>query len=656
MRFLDELKRRNVIKATIAYITVAWVLLQVLSIVLPNFGAPEWVLKTVTFILISGLPIWVIFSWVYELSPEGIKKTSDVDLDKSTTAETNKRLNIIIVITLIIIAAITYFKDPDTSQTNVRKGKSDFNHEYSIAVLPFNNDSPDEKNVYFCDGITEGVRENLSKIPGFRVVSRTSVEKFRNSHSSISEIANELGVEYILEGSVLRIDDRSVINARLISASDDMNIWSDKYDKELEDIFSVLAEVTSEIAEKLETKISPDVMRNIEHQPTQDTKALDYYMQGKEYLNHYQLSGREQDLENADRLFNLALDQDSLFASAYIGSARIFREKYRLMFHDNEHLVDSLFYLIQKSIELDPYLADAYFVRAAYFDDIKFDIPRANKDLEKALELNPNHVDAIRQLAWLSWVHNREVVFAVRMLNKLQKLDRSTRGLYSTYISLSQLYWDLGDHEKGYFYINKAAEINEISGLKAWYYVQEGRVTEAIDLFVEMEGLDRTTRMGALGFFHLVLKEYEKAEEYYKEWSDRILKQEEPSETGLRDWHRYGQVLYGLGKKEEGIRLMEYQLKKNESLMLNYIGSYGVLYETAGIHSFLGNEEKAFEYLRIFDETNRWDDGKIYWIQSDPSFDNIRGKEEFKKIINKRLQERSNDRQKLAELEAKGEI
>ena len=657
MKFINELKRRNVIKATIAYITIAWALLQLISVVLPNFGAPEWVLKTLTFMLIAGLPVWIIFSWVYELTPEGVKKTKKIALEESVTEQTNKRLNIIIIITLLVLAAITYFKIPDTTQVSNIEEISNRDNEKSIAVLPFKNDSSNKDNVYFCDGIMEGVRENLSKIPGLSVVSRTSVEQYRENPPSITEIADQLKVNYILEGSVLRIGNRSIISARLIYAPEDHNVWSDQYDKEMEDVFSVLAEVTTSIAEKLKATISPEVLKNIEHEPTADLTAYDYYLQGKEYFNSYAISGYKEDFNNADRLFQIALERDSTFALAYVGRARILKDRHQFEFYNNEYLVDSILQLCNKAIALDPAAADAYWIRGGFYDDFLFDIPKAEVDLKKALEINPNHVGAIRQMSWLTRLHHLDLITSLKLLKKLEKLDRSVKELQLTYRMYALSYRQIDEHERELYYLDKAFELGpgpDLIDEKAWYYAVQGSIPESIALIMKSEK-DAQIKSGALGYYHLLLKDYKRSLEYYEEWAGLVNKEGAHNSSGVKDWHRYGQVLVEMGRKDEGIKIMRDQLRQNERLLVNFQVGYLILYENAGIYAFLGNKKQAFKYLRKFDESNRWE-RRIDLIQIDPLFDNIRGEEEFKVIINKVLAKKRKIREDVKRAEALGQL
>ncbi|WP_445383249.1 hypothetical protein [Robiginitalea sp. IMCC43444] len=651
--FFEELKKRNVYKVGTAYAVAAWLLLQVTDLVGSGLGWPESVTPLLIRILIVGFPIALILAWIYELTPQGFKKTGSSQAETPENKKVGRRLNQFIIGILALALCVMLVERVFFTGSEMAPGNS----EASIAVLPFQNDSPDASNLYFCDGITEGVRENLSRIPGLSVISRTSVERFRENPPSVTEIAKTLGVDYILEGSVLRLEDRSIIRARLIFAPEDRHLWSEQYDRELKDIFTVLTEVTSNIANALQTTISPQLLEHIAEKPTEDLRAYDYYLQGMKYLTgDLGGSGRE-DLQEVDRLFQMALKRDSTFAQAYVGRAMVFQQQHQFEFFENKILLDSMLYLCNRAIALDPQLADAYWIRGKFYDDFMYEIPKARKDLERALQLNPNHVQTIGQLAWLKKVHSHDIVSALRLFKKLQKLDRSPDGQFGSYVSLSQTYWHLWDHEKSLGYLEQAMDLRPgvLEGLKAWYFLQLGRFEEAINL-ADKSWEQSAAGLAALGFFNLLLEDYEKALGYYQAWEQLVGGGGVQDGSELRDWHRYGQVLLALGRNEEGQKLMQQQLELNKKLSVNYKNAHGVLYESAGIYAMLGKKQQALETLYKFDSINRWDEGKLHFIQLDPMYDNIRGAEAFQGIINKRMAEIRAVRDEVTRLEAAGAL
>jgi len=323
MNFFDELKRRNVIKATIAYIVVAWVLFQVLTSVLPNFGAPPWVLKTLMFLIAIGLPIWIIFSWVYEITPEGLKKTLQVSKEQSITEATNKRLNIIIIITLIIAIAVSFVNKPmpnTSSKTMVNNGLMLDN---SIAVIPFKNWSGDPELEYVSDGMTDAVISRLTKIQSInRVIPFTSMAKFKETDKSIPEIAKELGVTNILQGNFQLSGDHLKINVQLIDGLTDKHFWSDEYSGvwEIKEIFKIQSEVAENVAKNINAEIKEEEFEAIRAVSTQNKEAYRLALQADFQGRKRTING----MKNAIVLYEKAIALDSTFYEAYVDLAFLY--------------------------------------------------------------------------------------------------------------------------------------------------------------------------------------------------------------------------------------------------------------------------------------------------------------------------------------------
>ena len=226
MSFLGELQRRNVFKVGAAYAVMSWVLIQISDVVLPTFSAPEWVPRTITFLLILGLPVAVILAWAYELTPEGIVKTHNVPLEKSITMFTGRKLNNFIMAALAVAVIVLVFQnyvlresDPLVGLVDVSQPVPGFSNRAAIAVLPFVNLSGDPEQEYFSDGITEDIITGLQSFGRFPVIARTSTFSFKGNEPDIREIAKALGAGYVLEGSVRKVDQRVRINAQLIDAN-----------------------------------------------------------------------------------------------------------------------------------------------------------------------------------------------------------------------------------------------------------------------------------------------------------------------------------------------------------------------------------------------------------------------------------------------------
>src|SRR5713101_3523480 len=221
--FFAELKRSNVYKVAIAYAVVAWLLLQAASILFPTFEAPAWTMKVFVAVITLGFPIALVLAWAFELTPEGIKRAEDVDLSKSVTRKTGRKLDFFIIAVLLLVIGILLFQRFHRNVPSVTASLA----EKSIAVLPFENLSEDKANAYFADGIQEEILTRLAKIADLKVISRTSTQQYQSKPGNLSEIAKQLGVANILEGSVQKAADQVRVNVQLIQVASDSHLWAD---------------------------------------------------------------------------------------------------------------------------------------------------------------------------------------------------------------------------------------------------------------------------------------------------------------------------------------------------------------------------------------------------------------------------------------------
>src|SRR5262245_1418380 len=251
MSFLAELKRRNVIRMAGLYLVGAWLVVQVAGTVLPMFGAPEWLPRTIVVLLVIGFVPAVTFSWVFELTPEGWKREEDVAPEQSITPQTGRRMDRLIIVVLVL--ALGYFAFDKfvltprreaalVASASPNESKSAINAK-SIAVLPFENRSHDPDNAYFADGIQDEILTRLSNIADLKVISRTSTQPYKNASRNLREIAEQLGVAYVLEGSVQKSGDAVRVNVQLIKAASDYHLWAETFDRKLTDIFGAESEI-----------------------------------------------------------------------------------------------------------------------------------------------------------------------------------------------------------------------------------------------------------------------------------------------------------------------------------------------------------------------------------------------------------------------------
>src|SRR5438034_2517192 len=278
--FFGELKRRNVYKVAIAYAVVAWLLIQIATQVFPFFEIPNWVVRLVVLLLVIGFPVALILAWAFEITPEGIKRAEDVDLNQSITRRTGRKLDfLIIAVLLLVIAVFAYQRFGPGQKVAVATP------EKSIAVLPFENRSEEKANAFFADGVQDEILTDLARVADLKVISRTSVVNYRSGIArNLREIGEQLGVAHVLEGSVQRAGNRVRVNAQLVEARTDRHLWAQTYDRDLADVFAIQSEIATAIADQLQAKLSPREENAIRRSPTSDISAFDLYTRAKNIL------------------------------------------------------------------------------------------------------------------------------------------------------------------------------------------------------------------------------------------------------------------------------------------------------------------------------------------------------------------------------------
>ena len=412
--FLQELKRRNVIKSAMAYLVVAWVLIQVFQILLPMVNAPEWVLKILTLIMAIGLPIWIIISWIYEITPEGIEITPEVSKNRSVTEVTNKRLNAFIIVSLSIAVIVLGFKLSNSS--------SDSDERYAIAVLPFDNMNVDEDNDWIIEGLTIDIHTYLSKIENLTIISAASVKAALDSKKTLPEIAELLNVTYFVGGSVRQFNDDIKINVHLTNTSNEKDDWVENYNRNLDNPFKVQQDVSQNIVAKLKIKLTPEEEITLQKFPTENSEAYALYTKG--HLIHD--SRKKEDLELNIELNKQAIALDPNFAQAY---AEIAQSTYLLAFYhqfpmvSQELSVKNTMPYLEKALQLDPTNAMAYGVKGM-IAAMGRDWNKGQEYFEKAIVSNPNSATIRYQYAVNSYSYNyNEHLIQIAIAQKLDPLS-----------------------------------------------------------------------------------------------------------------------------------------------------------------------------------------------------------------------------------------
>lgn len=318
MSFISELQRRNVFRVFAAYLVVGWLLTEVLTTLLPEFGAPDWVSRAVMFLYATGFIPVIVLSWVYEITPEGIKRESDLaDGERPSSpgfAYATIGLAIVLTIAVAVLSARTDIGTPSASDAQPA----------SVAVLPFVNMSADPDNEYFSDGLTETLLHMITQIPGLQVAARTSSFSFKGQNTTIREIARTLGVAHVLEGSVQRAGNRVRITAQLIRADDGFHVWSQNYDRELDDIFAIQDEIATEVGSVLsESLLGGVTTTNVASVGTENTDAYNLYLQAMSARATFSYGG----LEASENLLKGALAIDPNYVDAKVQLAYNYRHQ-----------------------------------------------------------------------------------------------------------------------------------------------------------------------------------------------------------------------------------------------------------------------------------------------------------------------------------------
>ncbi len=430
-RFLHELQRRNVIKAAISYIVFSWVLIQAASIVYPSFGWGQKAISNTLIVLIIGFPLWIVFAYVFEWTSKGFKKTDGIPDNTSVSKATGKRLNRIIIIGLslqvLLLVADRFFNFTGAMKQNV-------GNDRSIAVLAFDDMSPNKDQGYFSDGISEEILNLLTKIPDLKVISRISSFTFKGKDITTEEIGKKLNVAHILEGSVRKSGNTLRITAQLINTDDGTHVWSETYDREMSDIFKVQDEIAGKVTQHLKTTIMNDMIST----PV-DPMAYDLYLQAKQV---YKLNTGEA-LKNAETLIYQSMAIDSSYAPTWAFLSTIFYDQiYRMvilpMTHDN---ITMGMNTAKKAIILDPNDASGY-ARLARFESANWNFTAANADINMAMSLAPENSD-INSAAAINAIQIGKIDEAVRLQLKVLEVDPIN---YYILFNLGLYYWMLKDY------------------------------------------------------------------------------------------------------------------------------------------------------------------------------------------------------------------
>ncbi|HYF67740.1 MAG TPA: helix-turn-helix domain-containing protein [Ohtaekwangia sp.] len=509
--------------------------------------------------------------------------------------------------------------------------------EKSIAVLPFKNDSNDSSNVYLINGLMESTLNNLQQINGLRVVSRTSAEKYRNANKSIQEMAEELNVNYFVEGSGQKIGDRILLNIQLIEASTDRHLWAKQYRRESKDIFELQQEIAENIAEEIEIVITPEVAQRIEKKPTNDLVAYDLFLKGRDLFHK---SGT-QDLLDAIPYFNQAIERDNEFSLAYANAVMVYY--YLDVFSADKKYNHQIHSYADKAMLYDPKAGESLIAKALSFATQK-DYESATLFLEKALEYNTNYGLVIHFLTEFYSIHvpnsRKYLEYAlIGAKHDIELLDSAAKSfkyfhlanglVQNGFIDEAQHYMNVSlDYDSNNFF---ACYVNAYVGFAKTKDFKQTREHLLKELNKNPNRLDIMQEVAKVTFY---MREYKEAYVYYEKYLD--LKEKYRMDLFSSEDLKIAIVLDKLNQHDRAIPFVnsfKAFAEKDKSMYRNlFLASY---------YAYQKDNAKALEYLKLFSNENNFQ----YWIlymDTDPVFDHIKDLPEFKEVmrtINKKFQD-----------------
>jgi TolB-like protein/Tfp pilus assembly protein PilF len=585
--FFSELKRRNVYKVAVAYVIAAWLIIQAASILLPTFEAPTWVMKVIVMLLVLGFPAALIFSWAFEMTPEGIVRESDVDVGKSITHHTGRKIVALTIVLAIIAAGLFVFRMVRTKSASttsvVERAAASVVPNKSIAVLPFDNLSRDPENAYFCEGVQDEILTRLAKVADLKVISRTSTQRFKSSPNDLPAIAKQLGVMHILEGSVQKANDQVRVNVQLIHAMSDAHVWADTYDRKLTDIFAIESEIAKTIADTLQAKLTGSEKTAIAKVPTSNNEAYELYLQGRFFWNKRTAMG----LKRAIDYFNQAIAKDPNYALAYSGLA----DSYLLLSvygaaspHDS---IPQAKVAAKKALELDDSLAEAHTSWARILCAYDFAFEQAIAEFERAIELNPNYATAHH---WISNSALSPLGYSERAYAEGKRSVELDPLSMINNADLGNTYYYGRQFEQAVIASRKAIEIDPNSHI-AHYYLGE------------------------------VLQSKGQSNEAIAEYKRAVELDDDPQALAC-----LGQAYARWGKRKDAEQILA---RLTEEAKTRYVSAYNMALMFLG----LGEKEKAIDALeRSYNEGAGND---IYCIRVDPMLDELRKDPRFEALAEK---------------------
>jgi TolB-like protein/Tfp pilus assembly protein PilF len=580
--FFAELKRRNVYKVAVAYIVAGWALSQGIAQVFPVFDIPNWVIRLIVMLIIIGLPISLVLAWMFELTPQGIKRTETADA--MPAAARKKKQVWIYVVVIGVLLSIGLFLLGRYSAVNgaPRQSEAATVPDKSIAVLPFDNLSRDPDNAYFAEGVQDEILTRLAKVADLKVISRTSTQRFKSAPSDLRDIAKQLGVMNILEGSVQKANDQVRVNVQLINALTDAHLWADTYDRKLLDIFSVESDIAKTIADTLQAKLSGSEKTAISKKPTANPEAYELYLKARFFWN--KRTGA--DLKTAAQYFERALTADPSYGSAYAGLAQSYLLIPVFGAGAPRDFFPKAMVAAHRAIKLDETSAEGHSALAmlVLFD---FKFKESEEEFRRAIELNPNYATAHH------WFGNSLLVTLGRFDEAIKEGERAVELDPLSLIINADLGSTLMIARR---YDEAIAQLRRTLALDGNFGYAHWNLGEALYLKGDVTG---------------AIAEFEKAENL----------DDDPQILAL-----LGRAYAETGEKDKALGILA-QLKAlgRQHFVRNYL--YTIVY------TGLGDKATAIDYLEKARDGGETPD--TTWLKVDPIFDPLRNEPRFQQLIAK---------------------
>ena len=574
--FFSELKRRNVYKVAVAYAIVGWLLVQVTTQVFPIFEIPNWALRLIVLAIIIGFPIALVIAWAFELTPEGLKRTEDVDLATQTRRKSHAWIYVVIVGVLLSVGL--FFVGRYTAQNTTSAVRTE-SPAKSIAVLPFDNATRNADTEYLSDGISEALINSLTELQQLKVIARSTAFRYKGKQIDPQGVGRELNVRTVLMGVVRQVGDRLNVQVDLVDATTGAQLWGQEYERKLADVLAVKQALVREVTEKLRLKLTGEQQQRLTQRDTTNPEAYQFYLRGRYYWN----KRTAENLRKAMEQFQQAADRDPNYALAYVGlsDSYVLLENYAGT-PANETLPKAKAFA-ERALQIDNSLAEAHTSLGYVYNNL-WQWKEAEDEFKRAIELNPNYPTAHHWYS-LYLLDAGRVAEAKAEIKRAHELDPLSLiiGTTVTYAYLAE-----GDATFATAQSKKVVELDpnfprghEYLGLA---YLEQGRYPEAIaelQKAVELSGRERWP-LRDLGYGYAISGKRAEAQAVIKEL---------------------------VGKYEKG---------------------HAIGQDLAAVYAGLGDKDQAFAWLEKDFQTRS---GLLGWTRWTPAFESLRSDPRFSELL-----------------------